>query len=179
MMIASSALWRDLREQVAGQQHRAATVGEHAQELTHPLDPAGVEPVERLVEDEHLRLTDQRGSEVEPLAHAQREASRPAMSGLGQPYLRQHVVDPVLAHPGLGGDDAQVVACAPVRVEALVEHGTHDSQRVRQVAVAQTADEGGAGVRFGEPEQHPHRGGLPRAVCSQEGGDPAPRTRAR
>ena len=133
---------RDLGEQMAGQQHRAAVVGERPQEHAHPLDPGGIESVERLVEHQHLRLADHRGGEVEPLTHAQREATDPSPCCLHETDVGASTsVDPCLGHPGLGCHDPQVVACAPVRVEPLVEHGTDHAQRVRQVPVSMTADE--------------------------------------
>ena len=45
--------------------------------------------------------------------------------------------------------------------------------RVGQVAVADAVDGGGPAVRGRQPEQHPQRGGLARAVGPQEAGDPA------
>ena len=50
----------DLGEQVGGEQHGAAAVGEVAQQAAHPAHPLRVEPVGGLVEDQHLRLADQR-----------------------------------------------------------------------------------------------------------------------
>ena len=43
----------DLAQQVGGEQDRAAAVGEVAQQPAHPGDALGVEPVRRLVEDQH------------------------------------------------------------------------------------------------------------------------------
>ena len=45
----------DLVQQVGGQQHGAAAVGEVAQQAAHPVDAGRVEAVGRLVEDQHLR----------------------------------------------------------------------------------------------------------------------------
>ena len=48
-----------------------------AQERAHPADPARVEAVDRLVQDQHLRVAEQRRGQPEPAAHAQREAAGP------------------------------------------------------------------------------------------------------
>ena len=48
-----------LVEQVTRQQHRAAMVGEVAQERSHPGDALGIEPVRRFVEDQRPRFTDE------------------------------------------------------------------------------------------------------------------------
>ena len=62
----------DLAQQVRGEQHRAGAVGEVAQQLAHPEDPLGIEPVGGLVEDQDARLADQRLGDAEALAHAER-----------------------------------------------------------------------------------------------------------
>ena len=61
---------RDLGEHVAREQHRAAGCCEVAQRVPEPADAVGVEPVGRLVEDEDLRLAEQRAGQAEALAHA-------------------------------------------------------------------------------------------------------------
>ena len=60
-----------LPEQVAGEEDRPALAGEVGQEGSQPGDSLGIETVERFVEDEHLRVGQQRGSDPEPLPHAQ------------------------------------------------------------------------------------------------------------
>ena len=56
-----------LGQQVAGDQHGAALRGETAEELAHPADALRVEPVGRLVEDQHPRVAQHRGGDAEPL----------------------------------------------------------------------------------------------------------------
>ena len=62
----------DLAQQVRGEQHGAAAVGEVAQQPAHPGDALRVEAVGRLVEDQHARVAEQRVRDAEPLAHAER-----------------------------------------------------------------------------------------------------------
>ena len=55
-------------------EHRATLRGERAQEVAQPAHALRVEPVGGLVEDEQLRLAEQRRREPESLAHAERVA---------------------------------------------------------------------------------------------------------
>ena len=68
----------DLVQQVRGQQHGAAAVGEAAQQVAHPADAGRVEPVGRLVEDQHPRVAEQRGGDAEALPHAEGVVADPA-----------------------------------------------------------------------------------------------------
>ena len=63
---------RHLGQHVAGDEHRAALGGHAAQEVAQPADALRIEAVGGLVEDQHLRVAEQRGGEPEPLAHAER-----------------------------------------------------------------------------------------------------------
>ena len=65
---------RDLGEHVAGDEHRAPPRGERAQEVAQPAHALRVEAVGGLVEDQQLRVAEQRRREPQPLAHAQRVA---------------------------------------------------------------------------------------------------------
>ena len=99
----------DLVQQVRRQQDGAALVGVRPEQVAHPADAGRVEPVGRLVEDEHLGLADQCGRDAEPLAHAERVVAHPA-AGLvvGQADPVEHLLDPVLgqAHGALrDGED--------------------------------------------------------------------------
>ena len=59
----------DLGQQVRGEQHGAAAVGEVAQQSPHPAHPLGIEAVGGLVEDQDLGVAEQRVGEAEALAH--------------------------------------------------------------------------------------------------------------
>jgi hypothetical protein len=60
-----------LGQQVTGHQHRPALAGQLAQQVPHPPDPLGVQAVERFVENQHARVTEQGGGQRQPLPHAQ------------------------------------------------------------------------------------------------------------
>lgn len=65
-----------------------------------------------------------------------------------------------------------MVASGADRVEArLVERDTDRAGRFRELTVGPPGDGRGPGVGGGEPEQHPQRGRLARAVGPQEAGD--------
>ena len=62
---------RHLAHQVAGDEDRAALGGQLAScSVADPQDALGVEPVDRLVEQQDLRVAEQRGGDAEPLRHA-------------------------------------------------------------------------------------------------------------
>ena len=71
----------DFGEQVAGQQHGAALVGEVAEQFAHPGDAFGVEAVGRFVQDEHLRVADQGLGDAEALTHPERVGADPLVGG--------------------------------------------------------------------------------------------------
>ena len=58
---------------VAGDQDGAAFGRQALEQLPHPHDAFGVEAVDRLVEEERLRLAEQRAGDAEALRHAERE----------------------------------------------------------------------------------------------------------
>ena len=75
----------DLGQDMAGDQHGAALVGQLAQEPAQPVDAFGVQAVGRLVQDQHLGVAEQGGGQAQALAHAQREATDPPAGRLGRP----------------------------------------------------------------------------------------------
>ena len=70
------------------------------QQGAHPDDALRVQAVDRLVEQQHRRVAEQRGGDAEPLAHAEREPLDPLAPHAGQPDLLEHLVDP--RAPGSG-----------------------------------------------------------------------------
>ena len=107
---------RDLGEDVARDEHRAALGRERAEEVAEPADPLRVEPVRRLVEDEHLRVAEERGREPEPLAHPERVALRAPTRGAGQLDEVEQLVDPRGRDARRGREHAQVVTARPARM---------------------------------------------------------------
>ncbi len=71
-----SAISAISREQVRRDQHRPALPGQVLEQLPQPLDALRVEPVGGLVEDQRVRIAEQRGRQAEPLPHAEREGLR-------------------------------------------------------------------------------------------------------
>ena len=104
-----------LAHQVRGDEHRAALGGQRLHQVADPQDALGVQPVDRLVEHQHLRVAQQRRGDAQPLAHAQREAAWTACAPLRSgPTSVEHLVhpapgDPVASAPGTAG------GCTPLR----------------------------------------------------------------
>ena len=67
----------DLRQQVAGDDHRAAGRGVGAQHLAHGVDLRRVEPVGRLVEHQQVGQAEHRLGDRHPLPHALAVAAHP------------------------------------------------------------------------------------------------------
>ena len=67
-----------LAHEVRGQEDGPALIREAAQQVADPADAVGVQPVDRFVEDQRLRVRQQRGCDPQgALAHPQRERARP------------------------------------------------------------------------------------------------------
>ena len=74
-------------------------VGEVAQQAAHPEDALGVEAVGGLVEDQHLRVAEQRVGDAEPLAHAERVVADALLGGrLRETDALEQLVDPRAWH---------------------------------------------------------------------------------
>ena len=99
----------DLGQKMAGHEHAASLVGVGAQEVAQPVHAFGVEAIGRFVKDEHLGLTQERGSETEALAHAERESLHPAVADVGEPDLVEHLVNAGAGEAGGGAQHAEVV----------------------------------------------------------------------
>ena len=110
-------------------------VGEVAQVVAQPADAVGVEAVGRLVEQEHLRVAEQRGGQSEALAHAEREAAGPLVGCRFEPDFGQDLVDAVGGDAAVGRDGPKVVAGGAARVHAPgVENRADDVRRGPQSA---------------------------------------------
>ena len=165
----------DLGEQVRGEQHRAAAIGEVAQQLAHPAHPLRVEAVGGLVEDQHLGVAEQRVREAEPLAHAERVLTDPPPGcRLVEADELQQRVDALRRHAdGLRGDGERLAAAAPGVLRGGVEQDPDAPSGVRQVAVVPAEDPRFAAVGLCQADEHPHRRGLAGAVGAEEAGDGA------
>ena len=165
----------DLAEQVGREEHRAALVGEMAQQAAHPVDALGVEAVGRLVEDEDLGVAHERTGQPEPLTHAERVVAH-AAAGLvvGEADEAEHLLDPALGHPHLQRGETEHLAAGPARVLGRgVEHDADVPTGVGQVAVGPTEDRRRPARRRRQAGHHPHRGRLAGPVGAEEAGDAA------
>ena len=117
-----------------------------AQQPAHPADAGRVEAVRRLVEDQHLRVAEQRGGDRQPLAHAHRVALHAAVGGVGRGRRRRapRRRGPAGCSP-VGGQHAQVVARGAAGVErGVLEHGADLRARAVELLVAPTVERRGA-----------------------------------
>ena len=99
----------ELTEDVGRHQDRPLAVSDPADELSHVVDPGGVEAVGRLVQDEQLGITEERRGEAEPLLHAERVLTESIRCSLAEPYQVQHVWDLGNVMTGEGRDDPEVL----------------------------------------------------------------------
>ncbi len=82
-----------LAHQVRGDQDGAPLAGETLEQITHPADPLGIEPVDRLVEHHRPRVAEQGRGDPQTLPPAQGEASRALAGHLAQADHVDQVVD--------------------------------------------------------------------------------------
>ena len=100
----------DLAKQVARQKHGAVSLPDVLDELAHLSHPLRVEPVRRLVEDEQLRVFQQRGRDAKTLLHAGRVRAELASRSRGELDEVEHLVDTLLAHARQVRHHPQVLA---------------------------------------------------------------------
>jgi len=84
---------RHLTHQVARDEYSPALLGQAAQDRTDPVDAFGIQAVHRFVAQDHRRVTEQRGGQTQPLAHAEREAAGAPRSDVVQADQVEHRVD--------------------------------------------------------------------------------------
>src|SRR5674476_329698 len=161
-----------LAHDVRGEEDRTSLAGEEAHQVANPQDPFGVESVRGLVQDERVRVAEQRGGDTQPLRHAQREAADPLSGDRLEPG---HLDD--LPHPGPAdavrrGHREQVVVCAAPGVHRLGVEQRADLLHGGAVLVVAPAVDGHRAARgVVQTDDQPHRGGLPGAVRAEETGD--------
>jgi hypothetical protein len=107
----------DLGEQVAGDEHGGALVGQAAQQVADLDDPGRVQPVGRLVQHQQRRVGQQRGGDAEALLHAQRVGAVGVVGPVGQPDQLQHLLDLGAGVAAEHGQDVEVAAGGQGRVE--------------------------------------------------------------
>lgn len=88
------------------------------EQAAHPANALRVEAVDRFVEDEHSGVAEQGESETEPLPHAQRVATDPAVAVLGESDLVEHGADTGTLDARGEGVHGQVIRRRATGVEA-------------------------------------------------------------
>jgi hypothetical protein len=82
-----------------------------------PADAVGVQPVHRLVEQEHRGVAQHGTGDAQPLEHAQGEPAGASPRGRRQPHELEHLVDPSTGEAVGLGHPEQVVPCPSTRVD--------------------------------------------------------------
>jgi hypothetical protein len=161
-------------------QHGAATGREGTKEVAQPAHAFRVEPVCRLVEDQQLRIAEQRRGQSEPLPHSQGVALDATARGSVQLHQTQHFVDAHIWQARRSAQRAQVIAPGSPRMEVRsLEHRPDPQSRLGQLGVREAKHRRAAAARRGEAEQHPQRRRLAGTVWAEEAGDRARRERKR
>ncbi len=161
-----------LGEKVARQEDReAAVVREALQKFPDLPYPGGIEPVGRLVEDEHARVSEERLGDAEPLPHAERIGADAVVEALLQRdeacKLRDAVRRAAVDH---AREDLQILPSGQLAVEigsldnrADVPHGF-----LEIAGDAEASDRHGAGIGAQQARQHAHGRGLSGSVRAEE-----------
>ena len=164
-----------LVEQMTGQQHRPATVGEVTQQPAHPGDALGVQSVRWFVQDQHLRLTDERLGDPEPLPHAEGVAAHPPIGRVGQPDEVQQLLHAIwwARRPS-----ARRSSGSPARCARRASRTGSSSVPTTRVGLGSSTNGSAVDGRrpvigSGQPDDHPQGRGLSRAVGPEEAGDGA------
>ena len=173
----------DLGEQMAGEENGHSFCGEALDQVAHVTDPAGVEPVGRLVQDQQPGLAQERDGEPEPLAHPLRVAADPVTGPLAQLDELEQLLDPAATVAAVEGrEQLEILAPAQIGIEVrrLDEPG-HAVERFGQLVLRVAPEQTGRpGVRAHEPEQDAHRRRLSGAVGAEKAVDvPVPDDRGR
>ncbi|VFA81503.1 Uncharacterised protein [Gordonia paraffinivorans] len=163
----------DLVEQMRRQQHCAAAIGVVPQQGSHPVDARRVEAVGRLVEDEDLRVAQQRGRDTETLPHAEGVVadSSPGFFRCEADQF-EHLVDTLGADAHGHGGQPQDLGAGPAGVlRRGVEEHADLGRRVGDGPVVDAVELRRARRGRGEPGDDPHGRRLAGAVRSEEAGD--------
>jgi hypothetical protein len=104
---------RDLRKQVARDEHCFALGDEGPQELAEPPDPLRVQAVGRLVQDQHAGVGEQRPGQTEALAHPERVLAHLPTCRVAKVHSLEKSIDTSLGDPCRHRDRSQVVSPTP------------------------------------------------------------------
>ena len=135
--------------------------------------PAGSRPLAGSSRIEDGRVAEQRGRQREPLAHAERERARAAIGCFAQADELEDLADTSLRDARLGGQHPQMVARRAAAVKGTrLEDDPDLVGRIVQRGERPTADHRPAGRRGHQPQQHPQRRRLARAVGAEQADHP-------
>ena len=167
-----------LLEVLGGEEDGRALAVERRDLLPDRLAADRVEAGGRLVEEQHLRLVDERRGEVEAPAHAARVGADAAVGGLRSSPTRS-----ISASPRRSASRADQAVQRRLQADQLAAGHQRVERRLLQRDADRAADVGGVGddVVAGDPGaaagraqqrgQHPHGGRLAGAVGAEEGVD--------
>ena len=147
----------------------ASLAREPLQEVPHPTNAVGIEPVHRLIEEEHLGITEERCGDAEPLPHAERVLAGSLSGDRGEAHRVENLVDSAQRDAVRLGEHAKVGAGTAARVDRLCfQKGADLVQRPRKVVIVTSVHGDVAGVRRVETHDHPHRRRLAGSVRAEE-----------
>jgi hypothetical protein len=127
---------------VAGDEDRPALGRERLQEVAQPPHALRVESVDRLVEQQHGRVAEERRGQAEPPVHAEREALGAALGHAVQTDHREHLAHPRGPDPVALRQPEQVVVGRTAAVDGGgLEQHTDVGQRLPEPVVGPAVDE--------------------------------------
>jgi hypothetical protein len=151
---------------VARDEHGSALRAEGTDQVAHLLDPGGIQPVGRLVQDQHRRVLEQRRAEAEALFHAQRIGPYEVVLAAREAHPVQDRVDRGPPDPVQPAQQLEVPAGREPRVQRRrLDDGSHLPEHGGELAWSLRAQQGRpSGARTHQPQQAADRGGLAGAV---------------
>ena len=159
-----------------GEQNRAALRRVRPEHAVQPVGFTGGEAVRGFVQDEGVRVGEERAGQAESAVHAVRQRAEALLTEADEPDRFEHFVGAPGRHPGRGAEHAQMTADGTGRMTGdVTEHHTDLTRGVGD-AVQWAAPEVGEAAALLEFEHQSERRGLARARLAQECGDAA-RTR--
>jgi SAM-dependent methyltransferase len=160
----------DLTHVMAAQQHGDAIGDELAKKLTDVADPMRIETGRGLVEQQQLRLTQERGRDAETLPHASGEPGNAIVATVAEPDATQDLVDVCVPRRTVeSNEQLEVVRRRQVGVERRLLHEAGNpvqGSTLRPLSLPQQLDV--AGIRPQQPEEQTQQRGLASAVRAEQ-----------
>ncbi len=158
-----------LGQQMAGQQHGHAVLGQTPDQQPHVPHAGGIEAGRRFVEQQQLGIAQQCRGDPQALAHAMRVAADAVTLAAGQLHGLQRLIDPVARAPAVvGGEHLQVAPRVEVRIEGRrLDEAGDPLQRLHALDRVATEQAHRALGRPDQPQHHPQRRRLAGAVGAQ------------